>query len=499
MENLIGSLDQCLPPAYDWLSKLVVEAADGLAKDAWNVIPVAKEKDKLSLLAKDASSIESKVQEQIKALAWQVSDKPQRVVIDGIPLLLVAKPKIKTNPLQVSRQLGFDVAASLVKAENKNIVVGAMDGDLTVEDIFEGICLGFDDRAAFKSKRNSLFPTSMKVVKASLTAAKDRVEVARSLVFAKWLQDAPANFLNSEQFADIAVKHFGDKAKVTVLGRKEMAEKGMGSFLSVAKGSIKDPKLVTIEIAGKDSSKSVALVGKGVTFDTGGINLKPSPGLEDMKYDMSGAAAVYGAAHYLCEVQPPVNVVCAIGAVENMPSGDATRPGDIVKSLSGKTIEILNTDAEGRLVLADVLTHVIDSHKPNLVIDIATLTGAVLFGLGHAGAAYMTPEDKTSDLLNHVGKTFGEALWRLPLWPELEGEVQSELADIKNLPKPNVKAGTIMGGWFLHEFVKDANCQWAHVDIAGTAWNCSATGYHKAGGSAYGVRTLVGACMSFEA
>ena len=498
MNNLIGTLDQCLPPVYGWLDTLKLSAVSGLSKTAWNVVPVEANDDKFSFLSDAVKGMETPLNDQIKTMGWKLEDKAIRVLVDGTPILLVAKPKIKTNPLQVSRQLGFDIAEGLKKSAAKELALSTLNGGLMALDVFEGFCLGLDDQSAFKSKKTPDFPAEVFLADGDLKAAADRKEFAKSMVFTKWLQDAPANFLNPEEFANIANVYFGKKAKVTVLGRKEMEEKGMGSFLSVARGATVDPKLVTIEIEGKDTSKTVALVGKGVTFDSGGINIKPSAGMEEMKYDMSGAAAVYGAAHYLSYQQPPTNVVCAIGAVENMPSGDATRPGDVVRSLSGKTIEIMNTDAEGRLVLADVLTHVIDSYKPKLVLDIATLTGAVLFGLGHAGAGYMTTEDETSNYLSQVGATFGEALWRLPLWPELQGEVNSALADIKNLPSPSVKAGTIMGGWFLNEFVKDADCQWAHLDIAGTAWNCSATGYHKNGGSGYGVRTLVGACLKFE-
>lgn len=498
MDNLLGSLEQCLPPAYSWLNRLKVQGSDDLSRTAWNLVPVQDGSNGLELLTDSVSSIRQDLMAQVEALGWQVSEKTLKLVVDGYPIFLAAKPKVKTNPLQVSRQLGFDVAEGLAKAKHKSLAIPTMTGELHPEDVFEGFCLGCDDGTAFKSDKDSQFPEEVYLSKSLMADAENRKNLAQSLIFTRWLQDAPSNFLNPEQFAEIGKTYFGDKAKVTVLGRKEMAELGMGSFLSVARGATRDPKLVTIEIAGKDPSRTVALVGKGVTFDSGGINLKPSAGLEEMKYDMSGAAAVYGAAHYLCEVQPPVNVVCAIGATENMPSGDATRPGDVVKSLSGKTIEILNTDAEGRLVLADVLTHVASTFKPQLVLDIATLTGAVLFGLGHAGAGYMTTEDRTSEYLESVGVKFGEALWRLPLWPELEGEVKSDLADLKNLPKANVKAGTIMGGWFLYEFVKDHNCQWAHLDIAGTAWNCSATGYHKSGGSGFGVRTLAGACLNFE-
>ena len=213
---------------------------------------------------------------------------------------------------------------------------------------------------------------------------------------------------------------------------------------------------------------------------------------------MSGAAAVFGTALYFNAVKPPVNVICALGAVENMLGPKATRPGDVVKSYSGKTIEILNTDAEGRLVLADVISYIVDKHDPDLVLDIATLTGAVIFGLGHAGAGFVAKEQKTADFINHVTAKVGEPMWQLPFWPELESEVTSTLADLKNIPKPSVKAGPIMGGYFLREFVKDARCQWAHLDIAGTAWSCGATGFPTSGGSAYGVRSMIGAVEMFE-
>jgi leucyl aminopeptidase len=271
----------------------------------------------------------------------------------------------------------------------------------------------------------------------------------------------------------------------------------MGSFLSVAHGSDTDPKLVAIKIAGQNPSKTVALVGKGVTFDAGGINIKPSAGLEEMKFDMSGAAAVLGAAHYFTAVKPPVNVVCALGAVENLLGPHATKPGDVVKAYNGKTIEILNTDAEGRLVLADVLSYVTEKYNPDLVIDIATLTGAVIFGLGHAGAGVMTKEQKTADFLKLVSERVCEPMWQLPLRPELESEVSSQLADYKNIAKASVKAGPIMGALFLREFVKDHRCEWAHLDVAGTAWSCSATGYHTGGGSGYGVRAMIGAAEMY--
>lgn len=497
MNNLIGSLEACLPPALQWLKELKITKPKGLSKEHWNLVPVVRKDDKLEFLSSEVSGIQKDLEDSTKKLGWQVAEKTQRVVVGEYPILLVAQSSLNTNSVQLARQLGLDAASELIKAEQASLSVASLKGDLNPADVFEGYCLGMHSESGFKSKSEIKLLSEIEVDMGD-SELESRQAMAEALVFTKWLQDAPSNFIDPEQFAAIAHEFFGSAAQVTVLGRKEMQEKGMGSFLSVAQGSPKDPKLVTIEFKGKDPSKTVALVGKGVTFDAGGINIKPSAGLEDMKYDMSGAANVYGAAYYLSKVQSPVNVVCAIGAVENMVSGDATRPGDVVRSLSGKTIEILNTDAEGRLVLADVLTHVIDQYKPQVVLDIATLTGAVLFALGHVGAAYMTSDEDLSEQMMSQSKRYGESLWRLPLWPELVPEVQSDLADVKNIAKPGVKAGTIMGGHFLQAFVKDKNVKWAHIDIAGAAWTCGATGYPKSGGSAFGVRTLLGAVLSQE-
>jgi leucyl aminopeptidase len=498
MSYLPGTWKQLLPKSYDWLDKVKITGMDGLSGDHWNVIPVEKTEQKTAFLADSLdNSILQALKDGMQSYGWTPQDKPLRLVVNKQSFLLVGKSPLKVSNGQVARQIGFDAASALAKCDRKEVAIPPLK-DLQALDVFEGFCLGLEEGGYFKGNANLVLPAEIGLPKDQVAASKTRLAMIKALVFTKWLQDAPANWLDSERVGEIVEEAFRDKAQVEVLGREDMTKIGMGSFLSVAQGSDKDPKLVTLFFEGENKDKTVALVGKGVTFDSGGINLKPSSGMEEMKYDMSGAAAVLGAAQYFAQVKPPVNVVCAVGAVENMPSGNATRPGDIVRSLSGKTIEILNTDAEGRLVLADVLTHVIRTFKPDLTMDIATLTGAVILGLGHAGCAIVTPDDKTSDYLGSVGRQYGEPGWRLPLWPELEGELTSELADIKNIPQPNVKAGTIMGAWFLHEFAKESAGQWAHLDIAGTAWNCTATGYQKVGGSAYGVRTLVGACEKFE-
>lgn len=495
----VKSWKDYLPKAYTWLESLKVEVSKGLAAEAWNLVSVTTSGNDFVLassLIDDA--LKTKIQNEIKTHGWSPAEKALRLVIDNKKFLLIAQSSIKTTKPQLSRQLGMDAAAQLMKGKVKDLHIPEFT-ELDALDVLEGFLFSADDVAAFKSTSTLELPKKVTVASADAEALRRKLEMVKALTFTRWLQEAPSNFLNSERFAEIAHDVFHkSKAELVILGRKDMEKLGMGSFLSVAHGTDIDPKLVAIKFAGENTKKTVALVGKGVTFDAGGINIKPSPGLEEMKYDMSGAAAVFGSALYFNAVKPPVNVICALGAVENMLGPNASRPGDVVKSYSGKTIEILNTDAEGRLVLADVLSYVIDKHDPDLVLDIATLTGAVIFGLGHAGAGFVAKEQKTADYLNHVTAKVGEPMWHLPFWPELEGEIASTLADLKNIPNGSVKAGPIMGGYFLREFVKDARCQWAHLDIAGTAWGCAATGFPLKGGSAFGVRSLVGAVEMFE-
>ena len=492
MDNLLGKQKQHRSPAYDWVGNLTLSSANTDASKSWTCVVLAKTKDQLEVTSTLDKSQAEPLIKALDELSWNPSQKPIKVITGENKFLAVAKKDLKVSDRALFRQMGLDVAG---EASTLTAATIAIDGLSQLDEaaFLEGLLVGFDRSGAFKSKTDLQWPAAVVVSAANLKACELAKKMAQAQIFTRWLQDAPSNFMNSEMLAEISNDLFADKAKLKILGRKEMQDQGMGSLLAVAAGTPIDPKLIAIEFAGVDQSQTVVLVGKGVTFDAGGINIKPSAGLEDMKYDMSGAAAVLGAAHFFSQEKPPVNVVCAIGAVENMCSATAFRPGDIVKSMSGKTIEILNTDAEGRLVLADVMTYVQREYKPDLLLDMATLTGAVLMGLGHAGSAFMTNDSSVVSLLNKTSETQGEALWQLPLWPELAEEVKSEFADLKNLPAANVRAGTIMGGHFLNEFVEDG-VQWAHIDIAGTAWNCSATGYPKKGGSGFGLRTLIGAC-----
>lgn len=256
------------------------------------------------------------------------------------------------------------------------------------------------------------------------------------------------------------------KLSVTVLDEKQMAKLGMGALLGVSRGSAQPPRMIIFEYKGGTAkAKPLALVGKGVTFDSGGINIKPSPGMDEMKYDMCGAATVFGAIEAAAGMGLNCNIVGIVAAAENMPSADSYRPGDVLTSLSGKTIEIKNTDAEGRLLLADALTYV-GKYKPHTVIDMATLTGACIAALGHEVSAVMGNDDTLCQELFAAGTAAGDRCWQLPLWDCYKPALKSDIADLSNLGGKG--AGTITAGIFLQEFASDY--RWAHLDIAGVAW-----------------------------
>jgi leucyl aminopeptidase len=268
----------------------------------------------------------------------------------------------------------------------------------------------------------------------------------------------------AETAADIAARH---GMKITVLGRKEMEAEGMGSFLCVAQGTPQDPKLIAVEYSGaKSAAKPVALVGKGLCFDSGGISIKPAQSMEDMKFDMCGAAGVLGALEAIGTMKLPINVVGLIGATTNMPSGTAVNPGDVVKSHLGKFIEIINTDAEGRLVLADVLSYA-RKFDPAVVVDAATLTGACVVALGHTATGVFASDDSLIAEVIAAGKRAGEPGWALPLWDEYKELIKSDVADIKN--SGGRPAGAVTAAMFLREFTE--SYPWIHLDIAGTAYS----------------------------
>jgi len=324
-------------------------------------------------------------------------------------------------------------------------------------------------------------------VAAARKAFVPNVHIVDGVIMARELVNEPPNILYPEEFARRASKLRKLGISIEVLDVKAMKKLGMGALLGVAQGSTRPGCIVIMRWSGgKRGNPPLAFVGKGVCFDTGGISIKPAGGMEDMKGDMGGAACVVGLMHALAARKAKVNAVGAIGLVENMPDGNAQRPGDIVTSMSGQTIEIINTDAEGRLVLADVLWYVAKKFKPKFMVDLATLTGAIMVALGTEYSGLFSNNDELANRLTKVGLATGERVWRMPLGPEYDKQIDSQFADMKNTGSRH--GGSITAAQFLQRFVGDT--PWAHLDIAGTAMGAPKSDINQSWGSGYGVRLL---------
>ncbi|MFW5426878.1 MAG: leucyl aminopeptidase [Methylophagaceae bacterium] len=298
-------------------------------------------------------------------------------------------------------------------------------------------------------------------------AALSGQAISNGMSLARELSNLPGNICTPTYLAQQAVELASrfDSVTTTILDEAEMADLGMGSLLSVSRGSREPAKLITMSYRGNGDARPVVLVGKGLTFDAGGISLKPSQGMDEMKYDMCGGASVFGTLSAIAELNLPINVVGVVPSSENMPDGDANKPGDIVTSMAGKTIEILNTDAEGRLILCDALTYSA-RFDPEVVIDIATLTGAIIVALGSQASGVMANNQELADALLQAGNDSYDRVWQLPIWDDYQQQLDSNFADIANIG--GKEAGSVTAACFLSRFTKDFN--WAHLDIAGTAW-----------------------------
>jgi leucyl aminopeptidase len=310
-------------------------------------------------------------------------------------------------------------------------------------------------------------------------------------IAARDMANEPGNVWTPTRFAEYG-RRLAKKKNISckVLSKKDMLRLKMGGILGVNSGSAQPPKMVILEYKTSPRNPTLLLVGKGLTFDSGGISLKPPLGMEQMKFDMCGGAAVLGAMQAVAEEQPKgINVICLVPTTENLPGPSALKPGDIITIYGGKTVEVINTDAEGRLILADALAYGIKKYKPKVVVDLATLTGAVVIGLGHHRTGLLSNDDKLAQKVVDAGDRSGEPLWRLPLGPEYSKQIKSKVADMKNVG--NRAAGTITAAAFLQEFVDD-DVAWAHLDIAGTAYGFTEKPYiPNKGPSGIGVRTLL--------
>ncbi len=400
------------------------------------------------------------------------------------------------------RKAGGTVSSNSIKTKAKNILVVVpeklnFDTSVMSECLAEGLLLGAYQFHKYKKKEEdndepgSLEKISLHAAKSSAArkGMKRGITAALAGCAVRDMANEPGNKWTPSDFAGFGrrlAKKYGMSCKV--LGKAEMKKNGMGGILGVNSGSALPPTMVILKHQVSKKVPTLLLVGKGITFDSGGISIKPSTGMDEMKYDMCGGAAVLGAMQAVGEEKPKsLNVIAIIPATENLPGPAALKPGDIISIYGGKTVEVLNTDAEGRLILADALAYGIKKFKPDAVIDVATLTGAVVIGLGHHRTGLLTTDDSLKDKLIDAGERCGEPLWQLPLGPEYSKEIKSKVADIKNLG--NRAGGTITAAAFLQEFVGDT--PWAHLDIAGTAWGFTEKSYIPKGPSGTAARTLI--------
>jgi leucyl aminopeptidase len=419
--------------------------------------------------------------------------------VSRIMLIGVGKPRIGDRSVRQNRGGVILNALNSVGEQNASFFVNAFKGKdtaLAAADLAYGARLRSYRFDKYRTKEKPEHKPSMKeltlLVDGPKAAEKDFEpldKIADGVFFTRDLVSEPANVMYPETLAAEAKKLASLGVEVEVLDEKQMKTLGMNMLLGVAQGSRRPARLIVMQWKGNPRAKNkapLAFLGKGVTFDTGGISIKPAGGMEDMKWDMGGAGVVVGLMKALAGRKARVNVVGIAGCVENMPDGNAQRPGDIVKSMSGQTVEVINTDAEGRLVLGDALWYCQDRFKPQFMINLATLTGAIIVALGHEHAGIFANNDQLADRLVASGKAVEEKLWRMPLGDAYDRALDTDAADMKNIGGRD--AGSITAAQFLQRFVNGV--PWAHLDIAGTTWSKKDTQIVPKGATAFGVRLL---------
>ena len=413
--------------------------------------------------------------------------------------LLVVGTGSGTSPAEAAEKLGGTAAARLLASGEKRAVldIGSLgyDADAAARVGLAAALRSWRyDRYRTKLKDNQK-PTLRQIVIVGGGAGAEQqyksrwAPVYEGVSLTRELVTEPANIIYPETFVQrVRDSLKGSGVELEVLDRAAMEKLGMGALLGVAQGSVREARLLILKWnGGAKNGQPVAFVGKGVTFDTGGISIKPAQGMEGMKWDMGGAGAVVGALKALALRKAKANVVGICGLVENMPSGTAQRPGDVVTTMSGQTVEVINTDAEGRLVLADAVTYVQRTFKPSIIIDLATLTGAILVSLGHEWAGLFSNDEQLATQLLEVGKDSGDKLWRMPLAEPFDRLIDSPIADMKNVgPR---EGGSITAAQFIQRFI-DNGIKWAHIDMAGKAWSDKASATYEKGATGFGVRLL---------
>jgi leucyl aminopeptidase len=443
--------------------------------------------------------------------AWTgVKEKPgpRRILVMGMGR--IGQEKDLSVAQETLRRLGGDVARVCERIKAKTVTVRLpssrdFEPQRAAECLTEGVMLGdyrfvkYRETVKKKTDYNGLrqvqFAGNGLSAKAVRKGLKKGFVAARAACEARDMANEPGNGWTSSEFAGYArnlAKTYG--FTYTCIEKKEMKELGMGGILAVNQGSDIPPRLVILEYKPGKKSETILLVGKGVTFDSGGISIKPSSGMEEMKYDMCGGAAVLATMQAVGEEKPDVGVIAVIPATDNMSGSAAVRPGDIIRHFNRVTAEIVNTDAEGRMILADALAWAIKTYAPDCVVDIATLTGAVVTGLGHHHSGLLGNNDALADRLISAGKNAGEPFWRLPLTEDYKRQIESKVADIKNTGgRPG---GTITAAAYLSHFV--GKTPWVHLDIAGTAWDFTEKSYIPKGPSGFGVRTFINLIRGWE-
>ena len=406
------------------------------------------------------------------------------------------------NPNKI-RQIGGIISLKSKELSAQNIIISNFYKNTidNVESIVEGLSLSLYEFNKYKSntgdKPNYYDICNINIISEILHTELEQIVkktliITQSVFYARDLANSPPNYLNPAQMATSAISlEDTNKVKVKVLDKYQMENLGLNGIISVGKGSESPPKLIILEYnQGISGEKPILLVGKAVTFDTGGISIKPSDKMDEMKFDKSGGCTVLGIIKALSMLHFPINVVGIVPSVENMPSSSSYRPGDIIKMHNGKTVEVLNTDAEGRLILADALSYGVEQYSPKCIIDFATLTGACIIALGSNVAGIVGNDDELIQKVVHSSMESGEKIWQLPLFEEYLELIKSNIADIKNIGGRT--GGAITAAAFLSHFVNEV--PWAHIDIAGTAWTQDGTiekSYNPKGATGFGIRTTV--------
>jgi len=486
------------------------------------------ENEKLDLLviffAEDSDILQNGLREIPKELKQQLKNVLKLRVFSGkldkkqhmftgyqkIPQLLAIGIGEKSDlDAEIMRRTAGKVGKMLttMKADKIGIFVSSIINAASEVDIgqvlVEGLTLGAYEFNVYKNQENKKLKDKVIKIKfcdpekfTSLKKLKIGKIRADGTNFSRTLGNLPSNDMRPKDLSEVAkgiAKEY--KMACTILEEKDMKKLGMEMLLGVSKGSKEPAKLIILEYSHQKASQTLAIVGKGVTFDSGGISLKPSKNMDEMKFDMCGAAAVLGAMKVFGQISPELNIIGVIPATENMPGGESQRPGDIVKAYNGKRVEILNTDAEGRLILGDAMSYLANEFKPNAIIDLATLTGACITALGHITTGAITNSNTLMDQVLKAGEKSGDRVWQLPSFPEYGESIKGKYADLQNIGGGN--SGTIVGGKFLEHFID--NIPWVHLDIAGTSWNVKHLGYQpNSGATGVGVRLLVDLVQNWE-